>query len=270
MLAWGSPAMLAMMAGLGVALAGFAVVERRAAEPILPPELFRIRAFLVSNGVGFLVGTAMFGAITFVPLYLQVVKDVTPTMSGIFLLPMMVGLIGTSALAGWWMTRTGHYRMLPVWSSALLAVGMFGLSQMSPDTPLWLIAAWLGVSGIGLGPVFSVGVAAIQNAVPKRMLGVGTASANMFRLIGGSIGTAAFGAIFGAGLARNVGTLLPEAGSIRSISRATVEALPPDLQPTVIAAFSAALAPIFVVAAGVAVLAALLAMLLREEPLDEG
>ncbi|MDO9526397.1 MAG: MFS transporter, partial [Gemmobacter sp.] len=269
LLPWGSTAMIAMLLALVASVVAFVLIERRAPEPILPPELFRIRAFLVSNGVGFLVGTAMFGAITFIPLYLQVVKGVTPTVSGIYLLPMMAGLIGTSALAGWWMTRTGHYRMLPVYSSAMLTLGMFGLSRMSPETPLGVIVLWMAVTGIGLGPAFSVGVVAIQNAVPRSMLGVGTASANMFRLIGGSIGTAAFGAIFGAGLARNLEGLMPGADSIRSISRATVTSLPPEVQKTVIAGFSAALTPIFLVATGLAAVACLLALMLREEPLPD-
>lgn len=269
LLAWTSAPVLVMTAALGLALVGFVLVERRAAEPVLPPALFAIRAFLVANGVGFLAGTAMFGTITFVPLYLQVVKDVSPAASGIFLLPMMLGLLGTSALAGWWMSRSGRYRMLPVWSMAVLTAGMVGLSRMTPETPLWLIALWLGVTGIGLGPVFSVGVAAIQNAVPKSMLGIGTASANMFRLIGGSIGTAAFGAIFGAALGRNLAGLMPGGQDIRSISRAMVDALPLPVQEAVIGGFSAALTPIFLWAAACAVLAGCVALLQREDPLRD-
>ena len=266
-LPWASVEMAGLIAAFALALAGFVAVERRTPEPILPMSLFRNNTFLVVNGVGFLVGTAMFGTITFLPLFLQIVKGVTPTMSGLFLLPMMGGLIVTSTIAGQLMSRTGHYKRLPIGSTAILAVAMVSLTQVSAETPLWSIALSLAGVGVGLGPVFAVGVAAVQNAVPFSMMGVGTASTNMFRLIGGSIGTAAFGAIFSSGIARHLEGELEGAG-FSSLSAAYVRSLPPETQALVTDGISAALHPVFWIAAAMSALACGISMLLQEKPLS--
>ncbi|WP_370161034.1 MDR family MFS transporter [Limimaricola soesokkakensis] len=267
-LGWGEPAMLALIGATLASLMGFIFVESRAVEPILPLSLFRLNAVAVVNAAGLLVGMAMFGTITFLPLYLQVVQGVSPVLSGMFLLPMMGGLIGASMVSGRVMGRTGRYKALPVASTALLALAMLGLSRLGPDTPLWQVLALMTATGLGIGPMMSVGVAAIQNAVPRSMLGVGTASANMFRLIGGSLGTSIFGAVFGAGLAQNLAGRVEGAG-LGTISRDSVMALDPQLRESVLAGFAAALDPIFLLAAGIATLAFVVTLLLREVPLAE-
>jgi MFS family permease len=246
-------------------------VERRAAEPILPLGLFRTNSFVVVNAVGLLIGMGMFGTITFLPLFLQVVKGVSPTTSGLFLVPMMGGLILASTLAGRAMARTGRYKRLPVLSTGLLALALAALTGLSPASPLWAIAALVGLVGLGLGPVFSVGVAAIQNAIPPAMMGVGTASANMFRLIGGSIGTAAFGAVFTAGLAARLGAALPggAGGGLQALGAETLAALPPEARAQVTAAVSEALHPVFGIAAVAALLASVIATRLHEHPRAE-
>ncbi|MGR3570974.1 MDR family MFS transporter [Brevirhabdus sp.] len=267
---WASAPVLALI-GLSLAsAAGFALVESRAAEPILPLSLFANNTFLVVNTVGFMVGTAMFGAITFLPLYLQVVKAVSPATSGLFLLPMMVGLIGGSFMAGRHMTRTGRYKLLPILSTGVLALGMLALSTLSAATALWQVSAYLLVVGLGIGPVLSVGVAAIQNAVPVENLGVGTASANMFRLIGGSLGTAVFGAMFSAGMGARMTGALPEGvtGGLGSLDVRALAQLPASARQPVLDAFSGALHPIFVTAAVLAATGCLVSTLLRELPLS--
>ncbi len=269
-LPWGSAGFLGMLALFVASVASFIWAEARAEEPILPLRLFTINTFLVVNGVGFMVGIAMFGTITFLPLYLQIAKGVSPTASGLFLLPMMGGLIGGSALSGQIMSRTGHYKLLPILSTGVLACAMAFMTTLSGASPLWAIAcAMLGV-GIGLGPVFAVGVAAIQNAVPQRMLGIGTASANMFRLIGGSLGTALFGALFASGLARALEGRLPDAaqGGLRSMSAEMLDALPADARAEVIDGISQALHPVFLIGAIVAAVACLLSTRLEELPLS--
>lgn len=250
------------------AVGGFVVAERRAAEPILPLPLFRNNTFLVVNSVGFMVGVAMFGTITFMPVFLQVAKGVSPTVSGLFLTPMMAGLISASFGAGQIMSRTGHYKWLPVLSTALLAVSLLVLATLNSHSSLWLVAAAMVGVGLGLGPVFSVGVAAIQNAVPVSMLGVGTASANMFRLIGGSVGTAAFGALFSAGLARNLEGTLPAGGGFRSMSPEMLAGLEPAVREAVLAGFTQSLHPIFLIAAAIAVVASLISLRLEELPFE--
>ncbi len=271
-LAWGSLELLGLVAMGLAAVAGFIVVEQRATEPILPLSLFSNNTFLVVNTVGFMVGVAMFGTITFMPLYLQVVQGVSPSVSGLFLTPMMVGLIASSAGAGRVMSRTGRYKWMPVVSTALLSLSMLALSTLSAGSSLWVVALSMVLVGLGLGPVFSIGVAAIQNDIPKGMLGVGTASANMFRLIGGSVGTAGFGALFSVNLARNLAGDLPaDAGTgIGSISAKMVSNLPPQAQSDVVASFSTALHPVFWIAAGLAVIACVVSLRLREVPLLDG
>ncbi|MFW2587983.1 MDR family MFS transporter [Sagittula sp. SSi028] len=265
---WDSVPVLALAATGVAALGMFIRVETRAQAPILPLSLFRNNTFVVVNAVGFLVGMGMFGTITFLPLFLQVVKGVSPTASGLFLVPMMGGLIFASTMAGRVMSRTGRYKLMPTLSTGLLAAAMLGLTTLSQNSPLWLIASTLVLVGLGLGPVFSVGVAAIQNAIPRSQLGVGTASANMFRLIGGALGTAFFGAVFSAGLARNLAAHLPEAaGGLRALGAETLRALPPELQLRVMDGFSAALHPVFWMAAAAAALACLMSTRLRELPL---
>ncbi|MBF9034075.1 MFS transporter [Rhodobacterales bacterium HKCCE2091] len=268
-LPWTGPGAWALAALVAVSLIGFVLVEKRAEEPVLPLSLFRVNAFLVVNAMGFLVGVALFSTVTFIPLFLQTAKALSPTASGLFLLPMMGGLILSSALAGQVMTRTGRYRWMPIASTALLAVSLLGMSRVGADTPLWLIALALAGVGTGLGPVFSIGVAAIQNAVPMHMLGVGTASANMFRLIGGSLGTALFGALFSAGLARRLDGVLPAGteGGLGSMSPAVVAGLPPDIQHRVIEGISASLHPLFAIAAVGAAIACLVGTRLKETPL---
>ncbi len=271
-LPWGSPELIGLV-GLGLAaLAGFIAVEKRAVEPVLPLSLFRNNTFVVVNSVGFMVGVAMFGTITFMPLYLQVVQGVSPAVSGLFLTPMMAGLIASSAGAGQIMSHTGRYKWMPILSTALLALAMLSLTTLSAGSSLWHVALSMVLVGLGLGPVFSIGVAAIQNDIPRAMLGVGTASANMFRLIGGSIGTAAFGALFSANLARNLAGNLPaDTGSgIGSISAEMVSHLPLQAQNEVFAGFSAALHPVFWIATGLAFMACLISLRLREVPLHDG
>lgn len=268
---WLSPTVLGLGAAALAALAGFVWREAHATEPVMPLALFRNNNFVVVNLVGFMVGVAMFGAITFVPLFMQTVKGLSPTASGIMLLPMMVGLIGTSALAGRAISRTGRYKLFPILSTGVLAAGMALMSTIAAETPIWRIAIYLFVAGIGIGPVMSTGVTAIQNAVPVSMLGVGTASANMFRMIGGSIGTAAFGAIFAMRLADLLDGQLPDElaqGGLGSLSPAVVNSLPEAARLAITHGFAEALHPIFQTASALALLACLISLALRELPLS--
>ena len=265
---WLSIEALSLLVVSAVALVAFVVVERNAKEPILPLFLFRNNAFLVSNGVGLIVGTVMFGTITFLPSYLLIVKGFSPTMAGLGVVPMMIGLIVTSTLAGQVMSRTGRYKHLPIISTAILSLGAFMLSTISPDTPYPLIGLYATILGVGIGPVMSVGVVAIQNAVPKSVLGVGTASANMFRQIGGSFGVAVLGAVFANRLLQETAAIGHPEGSA-GFEAAALAALPVDERTLMLGAYVEALSTVFFVAGVVALSAFLLGWALREIPLSD-
>lgn len=267
-LGWEDPLMIALIAAVLAALAVFIAIERRAKDAILPLELFRINNFVVSNSVGLIIGVTMFGTITFVPFFMQVVKGMNPAASGLFVFPMMAGLIGASTLAGQIMARTGHYRMLPVFSTFVLMIGMVGMAMTDAHTPNWQVALAMLVVGLGIGPTMGVGVTAIQNAVPGHMIGIGTASANMFRLIGGSVGTAAFGAIFAAGLQRHLGGAL-EGTNPRGLTKDMIAAMDPVMQETVTSGIAAALHPVFWIACVLAAVACAVSLMMIELPLQE-
>ena len=262
---WFSVQVIGLVAFSIVALIAFVWVEARAAEPVLPLQLFGNNTFVITNAVGFLVGMAMFGSITFLPLFLQVAKGVSPTNSAFQLLPMMVGLIGASTLSGFIMSRTGRYKLLPLLASAVLFAGLLLLGMMDLTTPDWQIAIYMFIVGVGIGPINSVGVTATQNAVPRELVGVATAGTTLFRQIGGSIGVSVFGAIFSSNLAGQLGGEVPSGGG--AFNAQAIQALPEAVRNQVLEGFAAALHPVFLTAAAAAVIALGLSFLLREIPL---
>ena len=266
--AWGS-APIVIFGVVGVTLlALFPLVEKRASEPILPLELFRNRIFVVSSAVGFIIGIALFGAITFLPLFLQIVRGRNPTSSGLQLTPLMLGLLITSIVGGQIISRTGRYRAFPIAGTAIATVGLGLLSQLNLHTSTLQISLYVFVIGFGLGMVMQVLVLAVQNAVPPREMGVATSGSIMFRQIGGSVGIAAFGAIFANQLRRNLAKMLPP--GVHGPSSATpkaVNALPPQVHTLYVHAFSNALHPVFLVGAVISGVAFILSWFLTEVPL---
>jgi EmrB/QacA subfamily drug resistance transporter len=266
--AWGAPQMIALLAGGVVLLAAFVPVEARAAEPILPMELFRNRVFSVTCGVGFIIGLALFGAVTYLPLYLQDVKGHSPTISGLLITPMMAGLLITSIASGQLISRFGRYKPFPVAGTAIMAVGLALLSRLEVHTSTLVAGAYMLVLGLGLGLVIQVLVLAAQNAVDYKYLGVATSGSTLFRQIGGSIGVALFGAIFANRLAAELSTRLPPGAHVpASPNPQAIKHLPPAVRDAYAASITQALQPVFLAAAGAAVVAFLLTWLLREIPL---
>ncbi|OIQ77561.1 multidrug resistance protein 3 [mine drainage metagenome] len=265
--AWSSPFILTMIGISVAATIALIVTERRAAEPILPPALFRHNTFVVFSAIGFIVFATMFGAITFLPLYLQVAKGVSPTASGLELLPLMLGIVTSSVLSGRIMSKTGKYRRLPMFGTFLLTVGLTFLWQLTPETPTWMLMVMIAMVGLGMGPTMSVGTTAIQNAVPRAMLGVGTAGFQLFRQVGGAIGIALFGALFSARLTTLLGAELPPGINPASLNAAAIAALPEATRVQVIASFTAALHPIFLTSACLSALAFVLTFFLEAKPL---
>jgi MFS family permease len=163
---------------------------------VIPLKLFRERVFNAASAIGFGMGFAMFGALTFLPLYMQIVKGVSPTASGLRILPLMLGMLGASVVSGRLVTRWGRYKVFPIAGTALMTVGAFLLSLIDSSTNGWVLAGYMFVFGVGMGLIMQVLVVAVQNAVSYEDLGVATSSAVFFRMIGGSFGTAVFGAIY--------------------------------------------------------------------------
>ncbi|HWE82906.1 MAG TPA: MFS transporter [Gaiellaceae bacterium] len=265
---WGSGPILALIA-LGVVLLGvFVLVEQRVEEPILPLGLFRNRIFTVTSLVGFIVGLALFGSVTYLPLFLQIVKGHSPTGSGLLLTPMMAGVLITSILSGQLISRLGRYRPFPIAGTAVMTVAMYLLARLGVGTPTWVACIYALILGLGLGMVMQVLVLAAQNSVDFRLLGVATSGSTLFRQVGGSIGVAAFGAIFTNRLAHELSVRLPTgAHPPAAANPAAVDRLPPAIHAPYVAAFAASLRPVFLAATGVSVVAFLLAWLLREIPL---
>ena len=250
----------------------FPFVERRAREPILPLELFRNRVFVVSSMIGFVVGLALFGAITYLPLYLQVVKGEHATASGLMLTPMMAGLLVTSILSGQLISKFGRYKPFPIAGTAIMTVALYlALRPGGAHVRSEHAAVVMLVLGFGLGMVMQVLVLAAQNSVEYRDLGVATSGSTLFRQVGGSIGVAAFGAIFTNQLATELAKFLPIGAHLPATANPQLVAhLPPALHTPVINAFAAALQPVFVAATGITAIAFALTFLLREIPLRSG
>jgi EmrB/QacA subfamily drug resistance transporter len=250
----------------------FLSIERRAAEPVLPLRLFANRAFSVTSSIGFIVGFALFGSVTYLPLFLQVAKGASPTASGLQMLPMMGGMLLTSISSGQIISRTGRYKVFPVIGTAVMSLGLFLLSRMTNETSTLAASGIMLVMGLGLGMVMQVLVIAVQNAVEYRDLGVATSGATLFRLIGGSVGTAVLGAIFAVRLSNELLRRLPggsadKPGAGTAITAQLLASLSPDVRAVYSAAFSSSLSTVFLVATVVAVVGFALTWLLPERPL---
>ncbi|WP_240653951.1 MDR family MFS transporter [Streptomyces sp. AcE210] len=263
------------LAVLGVVLAVvFVQVERRAAEPVLPLKLFRIRTFTLSAVISFVVGFAMFGAMTYLPTFLQVVQGISPTMSGVHMLPMVIGLLLSSTASGQIVSRTGRWKVFPIVGTGVTAIGLLLLHQLDENSSTGEMSAYFFVFGLGLGLVMQVLVLIVQNAVSYEDLGVATSGATFFRSIGASFGVAIFGTIFASRLGDKLtdalaGRSLPpgvDVNALQSDPRGIGE-LPPALRGPVLHAFASSITDVFLYAAPVALVAFVLAWFLREDKL---
>ena len=266
--AWGSWQMITLMVLSVVLVPAFLWVEQRAAEPILPLSLFRNHTFSLTSAIGFIVGFALFGAVTYLPLYLQVTKGSSPTVSGLQLTPLMAGVLVTSIASGQLISHMGRYKPFPVAGTALMVVAMFLLSLLHAGTSVWVAAAYALILGLGLGMVMQVLVLAVQNSVEPSVMGVATSGSTLFRQVGGSIGVALFGTIFANRVHVELAKRLPHGTKVpKTINPAGIKHLPPKAHAAFADAFAVALHPVFLTAAGISVLAFVLTWFLREVPL---
>ncbi|HWU10626.1 MAG TPA: MDR family MFS transporter [Streptomyces sp.] len=272
--AWGSAQIIVLAVLAVVLLVAFVAAERRAAEPVLPLKLFRMRTFSLVAVISFVIGFAMFGAMTYLPTFLQVVHGITPTMSGVHMLPMVLGLLLTSTGSGQIVSRTGRWKVFPIAGTALTVVGLLLLHTLSETSSTWTMSLCFFVFGAGLGLVMQVLVLIVQNSVGYEDLGVATSGATFFRSIGASFGVAVFGTIFTNRLTGKLeealsGRSLPpgaDAGALAADPRA-IGRLPADLRPSVLSAYSASITDVFLYAAPVVLVAFVFAWFLKEEPL---
>ncbi|GIH99793.1 MFS transporter [Planobispora takensis] len=250
------------------------VAERRAADPILPPHLFGNRTFVLSSLASLLVGAAMFGAMMFLPQYLQIVKGMSPTGSGLMTLPMVLGLLISSIAVGRFVTRTGRWKAFPIVGMLLVALGLFMLSRLHVDSPLVLVGVDNAVLGVGLGASMQILILAAQNAVTRADMAATTSGVSFFRSLGGAVGVAAFGAILSNRLASELISLAkaahlpPTGGATPSLgSPDAIRHLPQPVLNVILEAFTRALETVFLVGVPIAVLASVAALFLKEIPL---
>lgn len=263
--AWTSRPVLALAAGAVLATVLLLVVERFAVQPLIPLRLFKDPVFLVTGLVGITVGAALFGTAGYLPNQLRMVGGISATASGLLMLPMTAGIVGTSVVCGRLIARTGHYRTYPVLGAALAALGVWLLSRLQTDTPPLQFGIRTAVLGAGIGMVMPVLVLAVQNSVRPADIGTATAAGDCFRQLGGAVGVAAVGALLTSRLAdrlpERTGAVLPDPGSL---TPDLVHALPAPLRDTYVAAYAETVPGLFLYLTPVLVLGALVACFLGE------
>ena len=274
---WTEPLALVLLAAFLVLSVLFVLIEVRGTEPIIPIRLFRNSVFSVGNIYGFLTGVAMFGAIIFLPIYLQAVKGFSPTASGLALLPAILGIFSTSITSGQLITRTGRYKIYPVIGGVVLTFAMFLLARLAVDTPFWRVALYEYLFGAGLGLTLQTIVTAIQNAVEFRDMGAATSSATFFRQMGGSIGAAVFGAVLSSRLAHYLAERFAQAGvppggasGVDANNVQAIQRLTGPVRGVVLGGFTDALNDVFLVGVPFIVLAFVVSLFLKEVPLRTG
>jgi MFS family permease len=206
---WASPQIIGMFTWAAAALAVFAYAEMRTEEPLLPMRLFRNRIFAVSAGVTFLTGIGMFGALSYIPLFVQGVIGSSATNSGLVVMPMMIAMTIASIISGQIMSRLGHYRFLGAAGLAVMAAGMFLLAQMDANATNFIARRNMVVMGIGLGMSLPLFMLAVQNAVPHAAMGISTSTMQFLRVVGGTMGVAIMGSLVNSTLASELATNIP-------------------------------------------------------------
>jgi len=270
---WGSSEIVGLIAAGVVAAAAFLSWERKAEEPIIPMRLFKNDIFRVASLLSLLSGLVMFTAFIYLPEYQQLVHGYSATKSGMFMLPMIFGLIGAMTISGRLISKTGHYRMFPIIGTLISAFGLWLFSHVAVGTNQWLLSSWMLVLGVGIGLFMQVMTLAIQNSIDRRDMGTATSVATFFRSMGSSFGTAIFGAILTARLNHHLHELLPANTGITAenmqASKAQLASLQPEVTHAILESFVRAFHDVFIWAVPFALLTFLVALFLRETPLKE-
>ncbi len=274
---WNAPETWAWGAGLVVAASLFVFAEAKAQDPIIPLGLFKNRVFITATAIGFTLGIGMFSAIAFVPTFLQMSSGTSAAVSGLLMVPMMVGMMGTSIYSGIAISKSGRYKAYPIAGTLVTIVALLAFTTLTAQTPLWLICVYLFVLGAGMGLIMQVVVLVVQNAVDPEMIGTATSTNNYFREVGASLGVAIFGALFTNRLSEKLmdvfsgaGANAAEAGqATSSLDPQTLSSLPQALRDGIVDAYAGSLAPVFWYLVPFLVVAFALALFLKQIPLSD-
>ncbi len=271
---WLSGTGVGLLAATVVLALAFVAVERKVKEPIIPMELFGHWTFTSNIIFAMIMGVGMFGGLIYLPIFLQAVKGMSATESGLAMLPLVVGIFVTSIGGGQIMARTGRYKWMPIAGSVLVGAALFALSRLAVDTGYPRIALYMFMFGLGLGLTMQVVVTAVQNSVERRHLGTATASVTFFRSMGGAIGTALFGAILNIRLAHHLKEVVPQQAQaqLRAATGAAndvtaIQVLPEPVKSWVLSAFTNAMDEVFLIAVPFMAVAFVIALTMREKPL---
>jgi EmrB/QacA subfamily drug resistance transporter len=270
--AWDSPVILSLLALTLLSAVAFVVVERRAAEPVMPLELFLERNFVLATAAGLIIGIAMFGAFAYMPTYLQVVGGVGATGAGLLMIPMWAGLLVSSTLSGHAVSKTGRYKRFPVVGTILVGAALALMSTMTVHTPVVIASGYLGLMGVGLGLTSQILVLTVQNTFSASVVGTATAANTYFRQIGASLGSAIVGTLFASRLTDFL-TRAPRAGLNAQVGNANaltpqaIRSLPTAAHDLVVNAYGQALAPVFRLLVPLLAIAVVLLGLVVEKPL---
>ena len=269
---WNSPVIIGLILGAIVAGVSFVVVERRAAEPIMPLHLFRQRNFNLTTVVGLIIGVAMFGALAYLPTYLQMVTGANATQAGLLMIPLMAALLIASIVSGQLVSKTGRYKWFPITGMVLVGISLYLLSTMTPTLAVWIICGYLAIMGLGLGMSMQILILIVQNTFPVTEVGTATASNNYFRQIGASLGSAIVGSLFVAKLTQLLGERLPAGGTSaeggnNSLTPAVVRDLPQAVHDVIVGAYNDALTPVFLYMVPLVVVGLILLFFVVEKPL---
>ncbi|WP_285250328.1 MDR family MFS transporter [Pseudarthrobacter sp. fls2-241-R2A-168] len=274
---WDSPLTWAFGTGMVLSGAAFVMVERRAEDPIIPLSLFRNRIFVNATAIGFTLGLGMFSAIAFVPTFLQMSSGTSAAESGLLMLPMMAGLMGTSIYSGIRISKTGKYKMFPILGAAFTMAAMLWMTTLAASTPIWVICVQLFIFGAGLGLIMQVVVLVVQNSVPADQIGTATSTNNYFREVGAAMGVAIFGSIFTNRLSEALTGAFTGAGasseqaaqSTSTLDPQALNQLPEQLRDAIVNAYAESLAPVFWYLIPFIAVALLLALTLKQIPLSD-
>lgn len=269
---WFSPQILTLAAVTVLAAIAFVVTETKVQNPVIPLALFSDRNFTLTTTAGLVLGVVMFGAVGYMPTYIQMAKGVDATAAGLLMTPMMGSLLLTSIVAGQIVSRTGRYKLFPLSGMVIAGVGLWLMSTMNAEDPIWQLCVFIAIFGAGIGLSMQILVLIVQNSFPNRIVGTATAASNFFRQVGATVGSAVVGSLFVARLQDLLAERMPQGAArgpvnANSLTPESVQNLPDALRTPVIDSYNDALLPIFLFMVPLTVIALILLLFVVERPL---